>query len=270
MEFTEIVHLAASNGDLERVQILVEQRNDTERTFLNHDSLNPLYVASENGHLPVVQYLVEQGADKEIMCNGGKSPLLIASSNGHLPVVTFLVEQGADIEKTDGNNGWTPLMVACMDNHVDVARYLLEQGADRDKVGFYGMTSLHFAAGNNFLKLAKLLMVYGANLTARNEDGDLPIDVAWGEEMKQAICDEPRRRMDEAPGKRAIDEQDRHPNIDTTASAQQEGEDMQEGRQHNNKRPVEGEVEDGEEVADGEDQNSDPSSDEENDSAVKR
>ena len=77
-------------------------------------------------------------------------------------------------------------------------------------------------------------MVYGADLNARSNLGQLPIDWAANEEIKQAIRDEPRRRMDEAPGKRATD-QDRHPNAVTSASAQQEDEDGEED--HTNKKP---------------------------------
>ena len=51
----------------------------------------------------------------------------------------------------------------------------------------------------------------------------MPIDDADDEEIKHAICDEPRRRMDEAPGKRAT-EQDRHPNVATQQDEQEEEE----------------------------------------------
>ena len=51
----------------------------------------------------------------------------------------------------------------------------------------------------------------------------MPIDDADDEEIKQAIRDEPRRRMDEAPGKRAT-EQDRHPNVATQQDEQEEEE----------------------------------------------
>ena len=81
-----------------------------------------------------------------------------------------------------------------------------------------------------------LLMSYGADLSARNNRGELPIDMGYRntEEIKQAIRDEPRRRMDQAPGKRAT-EQDRHPNTSTSASAQQEEED--EEKEPSTKRP---------------------------------
>ena len=109
-------------------------------------------------------------------------------------------------------------------------------------------------------------MVYGADLNARtNNDGrysgQLPIDIARTEEIKQAIRDEPRRRIDEAPGKRAI-EQDQHPNAATSASAQQEAEE-EEKEEVNSKRPrlEEGTEEDVGNVAE-EDEDSEPSGDE--------
>ena len=96
-------------------------------------------------------------------------------------------------------------------------------------------------------------MVYGADLNARTSDGRLPIDVAHIEEIKQAIRDEPRRRIDEAPGKRAT-EQDRHPNVATSTSAQ--GEEVEAEEEQGLKQPAgNGEVAD-------EDQDSEPSSDE--------
>ena len=134
-------------------------------------------------------------------------------------------------------------------------RYLLEQGADRDKATVSGYTSLHYAASCGHLETAKLLMSYGTDLNARDNRGNLPIDLARTEEIKQAIRDEPRRRIDEAPGKRAI-EQDRHPDAAASASAQGE----EEGVEQDKKQPAEEEAEEGE-VAD-EDQDSEPSSDE--------
>ena len=131
---------------------------------------------------------------------------------------------------------------------------------NRDKANINGWTPLHLAANSGHLETAKLLMVYGADLNARNNSGELPIDMTEDEEIKQAIRDEPRRRLDEAPGKRAT-EQDRHPNAATSASAEQEeGEDEE---LSNKKQPAEGEAVEGG-VAD-EDQDSEPSSDEEGD-----
>ena len=133
----------------------------------------------------------------------------------------------ADMDKpnTEGAR-LAPLHYAAHYGHLEVARYLLEQGAERDKATIDGKTSLHLAAIWGHLEIAKLLMVYGADLNARNNDGQLPIDVALTEEIKQAIRDEPRRRMDH--GHKRATEQDRHPNAAASASAQQKAEDDEE------------------------------------------
>ena len=137
-------------------------------------------------------------------------------------MVRYLVEQGADMEKALG--GWTPLITATIYDRLEVVQYLLEQGADMDKANIHGDTSLHWAARKGHLEVAKLLMVYGADLNARDNRFQLPIDMAVTEEIKQAIRDEAERRRDQQPRKRCIEE-DRHPNAVPSASAEQDEED---------------------------------------------
>ena len=197
------------------------------------------------------------------MLKEGFTALSNATWVGHIAVVQYLVEQGADMEKGT-NSGNTSLIIFCWeDGQLDIARYLLEQGADRDKANDGGWTPLHEAADYDHLEIAMLLMSYGADLNAKTNNGQLPIDFAHSEEMKQAIRDEPRRRMDEAPGKRAT-EQARHPNAATSASAYQEEEDVDEGEHQSNKRPRLNEraAEAEETKVAEEDEDSEPSSDE--------
>ena len=166
-----------------------------------------LYHAARDGDLARVQALVEHGVDKDNI--GGdydRTPLFIASWKGHLPVVRYLVEQGANMEKAD-QHGCNPVINASFSGHLGVVRYLLEQGADRDKVTTDGNTSLHYAARHGHLEIAKLLMVYGADLNARNHWGALPIDMGHrnNEMIRQAIRDEPQRRWDQQPRKRCVE-----------------------------------------------------------------
>ena len=167
-----------------------------------------LITAVRTNNLQRVRLLVEQGADKDQVDSDGCTPLLCASCFGHLELAQYLVEQGATLDKANAI-GWTPLITAVVNERLDVARYLLEQGADRDKANNNGDTPLHMAALGGYLEIAVLLMSYGADLNARNIDGRLPIEMKYRntEEIKQAIRDEPRRRMDEAPGKRATEEE---------------------------------------------------------------
>ena len=221
-----------------------------------------LFDTVKTNDLEHVILLLEQGADKDEGDSGGCTPLYRASAHGYFEVTQYLVERGAALDKAS-NIGYTPLAIATIKGHLEICRYLLEQGADRDKAQNDGWTPLHFAASFGHLEIAVLLMSYGADLNARTNDGRLPIDMGYRntEEIKQAIRDEPRRRMDEAPGKRAT-EQDRHPNAAIPSSSQQEEDDEQE--EQSNKRPRLDEgtgVEEDTKVAE-EDEDSEPSSDE--------
>ena len=190
----------------------------------------------------------------------------LAAEAGDLDRVRVFVEQGADMEEAK-YDGWTPLMIASWRGNVEVVRYLLEQGTNRDKENNLGFTSLHLAALHGHLEVAKLLMVYGADLNARDNDSRLPIDYADNEEVKQAIRDEPRRRMDH--GHKRATEQDRHSNAAASAFAQHEEEEETEEeveQQSNNKQPG---LDEGTEAENGkvaeEDEDSEPSCNEEED-----
>ena len=215
-----------------------------------------LHQAAEYGDSERVQLLVEEGEDKNKI-RFGYTPLYAASQNNHLHVVKYLVEQGADMEKCD-DDGWTPLTTASFEGHLGVISYLLEQGANRDTVNKRGNTPLHLAAGEGHLEVTKLLMIYGADLHAKNRDGSLPIDMAADEEIEEAIRDEPRRRMDEAPGKRSS-EQIQELTAVVSSSVEQEEQQNITGTQPT---VEEGKAEEGE-VAD-EDQDSEPSDEEDN------
>ena len=248
---------------------LVYKMNLLDILDYNHDRKDHVDVKDK---LERVRLLVDQGADKEIVDSDGYSPLHLASIQGYLDVAQYLVEEGATLDKLD-HTGNTPLSVAAVNGQLEICRYLLEQGADRGKPDHGGYTPLHYAACYGRPEIAKLLMIYGAELNANDQlaadiagdDMFFQIDPALTEEIKQAIRDEPRRRMDEAPGKRAT-EDDRHPNATSSASTQQEEKDDEEVAEEelSNKKPRLDEgtgVEEETKVA-SEDEDSEPSSDE--------
>ena len=199
--------------------------------------MDALFDAVKFGDLERVTLLVEQGIDQNQKIAGGimEGAVFFAAQSNHLNVLRYLVEQGTSMEWTSAM-GWTPLHIASALGLVEVTQYLLEQGANRDKTDVFGDTPLHNAADGAQLETAKLLMLYGADLNAKNIRGLLPIDMTDSEEVKQAIRDETRRRMDEAPGKRAF-EQDRQPNATAaSASAQSEEEAEEEVKDEQSKK----------------------------------
>ena len=224
-----------------------------------------LYDSARHGDLERVGFLHEQGAEHDKVDSDGWTPLWWASSKGYFDVVRYLAEHGASLETVNNSTRSTPLINAVRNGHLETVRFLLEQGADRDKGDMMDYTPLHWAAIRDQLEIAMLLMSYGADLNAMNGVDQLPIDCADTEEMRQAILDEPRRRMDH--GHKRATEKDRHP--DAAIQQEDEEEEVEEGGEPSNKRPRldEGavaavvEAEETNKVA-SEDEESEPSSDE--------
>ena len=75
--------------------------------------------------------------------------------------------------------GWT-LHRAATENRIDIARSLIARGDDVDARWKDGNTPLHAAASNNSLDVARLLIEHGADIEAKDDDGDTPLYwTAW-------------------------------------------------------------------------------------------
>ena len=85
---------------------------------------------------------------------------------------------GADIEAR-GHRGETPLHVAAYTNNRDIAELLILSGANLSaRDGHYTGTPLHDAARMGHERLAGVLVQRGANVNARQMDGETPMRVA--------------------------------------------------------------------------------------------
>jgi ankyrin repeat protein len=56
----------------------------------------PLHVAAAQGNVEVVRILVEHGADTTALTEDGRTPLLLAAEVGNAEIVRILVENGTD------------------------------------------------------------------------------------------------------------------------------------------------------------------------------
>ena len=92
-----------------------------------------------------------------------QKPLLVASKNGHTNVVIALAEAGADVNQCE----------------------------ERD-----GNTLLHLASQSGNAEVVSTLMACNASLTAKNKQGQLPIDVTANDQIRQLINDEMTARFD--------------------------------------------------------------------------
>jgi ankyrin repeat protein len=93
------------------------------------DVISELHIAAYEGDVERVKKLLEKGANPNIQDEVGRTPLRNAAFKGHVDVVKLLLEHGAD-PNIQNEYGDTPLHMAVYWGRVDVVKLLLEYGAD--------------------------------------------------------------------------------------------------------------------------------------------
>jgi len=205
------LHWAARRDDVETAAVLL--RAGARVTAATRYGILPLYLASVNGSAAMIDLLLKAGADANAATPGGETALMTAARTGRTDAVTLLVDRGANVNAREAVRGQTPLMWAVLENHQAVVRLLLARGADVNAqtnvsvpdgtsgkpeatsgdIGAHGpgiyrsravpspsgaMTSLHFAARDGRLEMARILLDAGADIDRRSANGTGPLVAA--------------------------------------------------------------------------------------------
>ncbi len=208
--------LYAQMGELNAVKLFVQAGMSLATTNpQTPDGFTALHTAATYGHLAVVQYLVEQGASINAQGTNGETALMWAALNGHLEIVEYLVGQGASLTATT-TRGQTSKDLASGDDHTAVVTYLESPQTarasltaqdiytaaafvDSAKAGNLEVVKLFVQAGmdvnarhtanrdntalmqaamRGHLEVVQYLVGQGASLTATNNNGKTPKDLA--------------------------------------------------------------------------------------------
>jgi ankyrin repeat protein len=139
----------------------------------------PLHTAAEMGQTSLCRLLIENGAKIEANdYNWKDTPFLKAAFNGHLDTCQYLVSAGANISAKDAY-GRNALHYAAWMGRKDVVSWLLSKGFDvNNKETYDSETSLHEAAKSGHTATCKLLIDNGADIYAKDKDGDIPFVLA--------------------------------------------------------------------------------------------
>jgi ankyrin repeat protein len=184
------LHWASYRDDLESADLLL--RAGAKVNAANDLGATPLWAASQNGSLAMVAKLLNAGANPNAALLAGETPVMVAARSGYANVVEQLLAKGAD-PNARGARGQTALMWAAAQKHPEAVKVLLAHGADVEArsnawnevmavpphgylpynraIPHGGDTALMFAAREDDVESAKLLIAAGAQVNAAD---------AWG------------------------------------------------------------------------------------------
>jgi len=138
---------------------------------------------NENNKI-ALENLKQEIKNKEFEINSqlkdGRTPLFFSAANGNIDAVKFLVENGANTEIVEYDMRNTPLMAAIYGGYTDICLYLISKGANINAKNKNGDTPIHFATilGNH--SMLKLLHRLGCNYNEKNNEGNCCILYAVG------------------------------------------------------------------------------------------
>lgn len=110
-----------------------------------------------------------------------------AAATGNVSALTRHVPFGTDLNALDPIGGSTPLNMAAMLGQTSAAGYLTENGADVNAKNRDGNSALHIAAFFGHTDLVALLLKKGADTTARGSGGQTPLESVaepWTEQLE--------------------------------------------------------------------------------------
>ena len=167
------LHFAIECGHIEVCRMVLE-RNADFNSLRNSNGSTPLLLALERGHPIVAQLLLDHNADVHARSNSRSSPLHIATSKGYLEVARTLLERNAEVDLPN-YHGSTPLLLASELGHTDIVHLLLDHNADLDARDADGDSPLHCAAYNGQLEVARILLKFNVEVDSRNNMGMTPL-----------------------------------------------------------------------------------------------
>ncbi|MFV0506728.1 MAG: ankyrin repeat domain-containing protein [Bacteroidales bacterium] len=138
----DIFFQAAFDGD---TAIINEYLKTVDVNSRDQDSTTALMYAAFNGHLDLAKHLLEKGADVKLVNKLDRSALMFAATSPSAEMVQLLIDKGADVNLGDKEENWTPYLMAAAEGLIKNMDVLEEAGADIMAKDVDGETALDFA-----------------------------------------------------------------------------------------------------------------------------
>ncbi|XP_014813495.1 PREDICTED: ankyrin repeat and SOCS box protein 10 isoform X4 [Calidris pugnax] len=135
----------------------------------------PLHITASRGYTDCLRLLLLRGAAVDF-APGGKTALHEACAAASTDCVRLLLSFGANPEAVS-EDGYKPLHLCKSLDSIECAQQLLQHGASvNSRTEEEDDTALHIAARHGLTDHVRLLLRYGAELEARNKEGQTPLN----------------------------------------------------------------------------------------------
>lgn len=132
-----------------------------------------------SGDVENARHLLKKGADVNYCSNRTQFPLHVAVRRGNLAMVELLIEYKSKLSADDPYSE-NALFIAISKGHPEIVEALLKYGAEPNERTNFNRTPLMMAVTAKLpdeklskgLRIANLLLEYGADLSLVNDDGD--------------------------------------------------------------------------------------------------
>jgi len=204
---TVALHWAVQANDAELTDLLL--RSGANVSAATVAGATPLQLAAINGNAAILGRLISAGADPNVsLTRSGDTALMMAARTGKADAVRVLLDRGAKVNTQETWGGTTALMWAVSEKHPEITKLLIERGADVNARSYYvpsasgrgfegttpvaqkpngnfeefasgWLTPLMFAARENDLESARLLVKAGTGVNAQSGDGKDALSLAF-------------------------------------------------------------------------------------------
>ncbi|OMJ65210.1 hypothetical protein SteCoe_38800 [Stentor coeruleus] len=143
-----------------------------------NDKQTPLHLAAKHNKLKLSREFLRLGADGLLKDINGQTIFHLASSSGNTSLFVYLYNTLSINPFTKDINSYTPLHLAVIEGHENMSLFLISISKDLDIQDNKGYTPLHLSVFSSSYKIARNLIMRGANRKARCKFGLSPEDLA--------------------------------------------------------------------------------------------